>query len=128
MAVTMFSFESVKQAVLPHVSIWQSHCITICFSTITAVIVAFILLRLNQIRDLRLAHEISHRRLTEAARRESEEALRKHMELQNHVTTVTTAVPGMIYSNLLRPDGIDFNALRQPRDRILVWPQSRGCW
>lgn len=105
MAVTMFSFEATKQTLIPHVSIWQSHCITICFSTITAVIVAYILLRLNQIRDMRLAHEISQRRLTEAARLESEEALQRHMELQNHVTKVTATVPGMIYSHLLRSDG-----------------------
>jgi len=105
MAVTMFSFEALKQTVLPHVSLWQSHCITIGFSTITAVIVAYILLRLNQIRDTQLAHEISQRRLIETARRESEEALRKHLELQDHVTKVTATVPGMIYSFRLRPDG-----------------------
>ena len=65
MAVTMFSFETVKQTLFPHVTIWQSHCITIGFSTITSVIVAYILLSLNQIRDMRLAHEISQRRQME---------------------------------------------------------------
>jgi len=70
MAVTMFSFEAAKQSIFHHLSIWQSHGITIGFSTITAVVVASILLRVNQRRDLRLAHEISQRRLMEVDIRE----------------------------------------------------------
>jgi hypothetical protein len=60
-ALVMFLFEDAKQLLLPHVQIWQSHAITIIFTSILATGVAyFVSGRLTSINE-ELEHRISER-------------------------------------------------------------------
>ncbi len=45
MLLGMTIYEVVKQIIFPSISIWQSHIITIFFSTVCATVVAFFILR-----------------------------------------------------------------------------------
>jgi hypothetical protein len=49
MIVGMTVYESIKQVVHPNISIWQSHIVTIIFSSVCATVAAFYFLR-KQIR------------------------------------------------------------------------------
>ena len=70
MLVLMTVNESVKQLLLPDISIWRSHAITIVLATILATMVSHSVLK--------RFHDIYHKRLDETARRQTtEEALKE---------------------------------------------------
>lgn len=45
MLVSMTAYEYLKQVILPNITIWQSHMVTIIFSTICATVASFFILR-----------------------------------------------------------------------------------
>ena len=64
--IIMSGYETVKQLLHPDISIWESHVITIVFSTFIATVVAFVALRKYEDINKRLSDEIiEHKRLEE---------------------------------------------------------------
>jgi PAS domain S-box-containing protein len=69
MLLLMFVFESAKQVLNPEITVWESHAVTILFTTLLAMIIVFILL-------LRIASEQENARIAQAALRKNEEKFR----------------------------------------------------
>lgn len=61
MLVGMTIYEWLKQLLLPNITIWQSHMITIIFSTCIATIAGFFVLREHARLQQRLVEEIAER-------------------------------------------------------------------
>jgi two-component system cell cycle sensor histidine kinase/response regulator CckA len=70
-------FEATKQMLLPAITVWQSHILTIVFSTVAALFVAFLIARRSDRIIKRISEEIAFRRETERKLRLSEEKLSK---------------------------------------------------
>jgi PAS domain S-box-containing protein len=66
MVVGMTAYESIKQWLIPDISIWGSHTLTIAFSSLAATLAAFYVLRRRQALYRQLVVEISERNSTEA--------------------------------------------------------------
>lgn len=65
MIVGMTLYETAKQIISPDISIWQSHVVTIVFSTLTAVIVSFFILKKHvrfskELKNLQTKFEQNH--------------------------------------------------------------------
>src|ERR1700684_64780 len=43
--VSMLLFETVKQDIFPQITIWESHWLTICYSTVTATVAAYLIFK-----------------------------------------------------------------------------------
>ncbi len=56
MLISMTSYETLKQFLFPDIAIWESHLITIVFSSISATVAAHIIFK-NQHRILRKLYE-----------------------------------------------------------------------
>jgi hypothetical protein len=68
--ILMSAYETAKQLIHPEISIWESHFITIVFSTFIATAVAFVALRKYEVINKRLSDEIiEHKRLEEERER-----------------------------------------------------------
>jgi hypothetical protein len=62
----MTTYESMKQLLYPQIGIWESHIVTIIFSTAIATLAGYVALRRYQKINRRLNDEISeHKRLEE---------------------------------------------------------------
>jgi hypothetical protein len=61
MLIGMTTYEWLKQLLLPDITLWQSHIITIMFSTSIASIAGFFVLREHTRLQRRLAEEIAER-------------------------------------------------------------------
>jgi len=102
MTACMFLFELTKELSAPHITKWQSHTITIIFSTLIAALVALFVQRHN-------------RALMEKVVKSEGEALQKSMELEQvnaklleseaQYARMAANVPGMLYRFRLRADG-----------------------
>jgi len=82
-AVFMFLYEALKQAVLPELTLWQSHAITIVVGAVTAAVVAHIaMLRQSAILQTLVEEEARSERLElrQAALAESEARYRQLVE------------------------------------------------
>lgn len=76
LALTMFVFEAVKTAVWPSTTLWESHAITILFSTVFGTIAVAAALHRQSTLQARLLSESSERlRLAELSERLAEHAL-----------------------------------------------------
>jgi two-component system sensor histidine kinase UhpB len=72
----MSVFESTKQSIWPSIGIWQSHLITIFFSSTIAVTCAYFIFRRADWMEQRLTEELRERQHAETELRKSEEDLR----------------------------------------------------
>lgn len=63
----MSTYESIKQLVNPGITIWQSHLITIIFSTMIATVAMFLGLRRYELLRLQNEQEIAERKRTQEA-------------------------------------------------------------
>jgi PAS domain S-box-containing protein len=77
MFMAMTAYESLKQLLLPKVTVWESHIITIFFSTLVAVVVAYLIMRRTDLLLKRIAEENEIRRTMENDLRFSEEKFSK---------------------------------------------------
>ena len=78
--ISMTAYEYVKYLVNPQMTIWQSHAVTILFSTIVAGIAAYYVLYTSGKRSQLLSREIDLREHTEEELRESENKFRSFAE------------------------------------------------
>jgi signal transduction histidine kinase len=76
----MTLFEWTKQELHPEVTIWESHAITIAFSTILAVVVSSFIVRRHRQLLLRVHQELEYRIAAEVRVQELNEVLRKGVE------------------------------------------------
>jgi len=91
MLVMMTLFEGAKQILLPEISIWGSHTITIVFTTLlTTVISYFVLKKFHGNYQDRL-NEITHRRATQEALKASEEKYRLLFEQSRDAIGIATS-------------------------------------
>src|SRR5215470_14340159 len=58
----MTAYETIKQLVNPGITIWQSHVITIIFSTVIATVAMFLGLRRYELLRIQNEQEIAERR------------------------------------------------------------------
>lgn len=72
MLVLMTAYEFLKQVFLPDISIWGSHVVTILFTTLLATATFYFVLEKQQAEYSQRLREISKRRASEAALKESQ--------------------------------------------------------
>ena len=77
MLTGMTAYESLKQLVVPEITVWQSHVITIFLSTLLAVLVAYFVTRKTNLLLEQIAEENSIREKTERMWRLSEKKFSK---------------------------------------------------
>ena len=88
MLMVMTIFEFAKDFFFPELTRWQSHGITIYFSTLAATLVAWIVVRQYQSLDVKIIDEMTHRR-------ESEETLENERTL---LRTLIDVLPDRIFA------------------------------
>lgn len=89
--VMMTLYESVKQILMPDISIWGSHTITIVFTTLLATVVSyFVLKQFHRNYQDRLS-EIGHRRAAQEALKSSEEKYRLLFEQSRDAIVIATS-------------------------------------
>lgn len=91
----MTAFEVVKQLLFPNMTMWQSHVVTIVFSSVVTTAAAWFVLRTYRDMHERVIRELAERKRIETVLMESEE--RYHHIAAN--------APGMVYQFVLHPDG-----------------------
>lgn len=79
MLAGMTIYETLKQIISPNITIWESHAITIIFSTLCAVVASFFILR-------------NHIELTSILTRENIESERLQKELEDTVKQLRTTL------------------------------------
>jgi two-component system cell cycle sensor histidine kinase/response regulator CckA len=72
----MLAYESAKQALHPDISLWESHLVTIVFSTLVATVAAYLALRRYERLNRQLCTALSESRRAREALQESEERYR----------------------------------------------------
>lgn len=77
MFLCMTIYESLKQFLFPAITVWQSHMVTIFFSTFIAVMVAYLVMRKTDLLLEQIAEENEIRRRTEDELRLSKEKFYK---------------------------------------------------
>jgi len=77
MLAGMSAYESLKQVLFPRITVWESHIVTIIFSTFVAVLVAYLVTRKTDLLLERIATENSIRQKTQDDLRLSEEKFSK---------------------------------------------------
>ncbi|MFA4862088.1 sensor histidine kinase [Methanoregula sp.] len=80
MLVLMFIFEVVKQIANPHLTIWESHVITILFTSILAVIILYYPLRTAYLEQRHAKDALLHQQEAEEKLRQSEMQYRSFVE------------------------------------------------
>ncbi len=75
-SLLMFFYEITKQMLLPQITLWQSHVVTVVFSGIVAALGAYLAFRRINHLNLRMVAELTKREEIERALRESEELYR----------------------------------------------------
>jgi two-component system cell cycle sensor histidine kinase/response regulator CckA len=76
----MFVFELTKQSFFPHISLWQSHAVTISFTTFLAVIAVYAVGRRFRALSRKLAMDLEERKRIGAALEHSETRYRSLFE------------------------------------------------
>lgn len=101
MLVTMTIYEFLKQVVFPDISIWESHIITILFSTIIATIAGYFILD----RQIRLNNELSKKNAeSENLRKELERNISHLNTLLSQVKTLSGMLPICASCKKIRDD------------------------
>jgi PAS domain S-box-containing protein len=89
MLAVMFLFEFIKQVLIPDVSLWQSHGITIVFTSILAVVLVFFPLRSAYREQAKTRKELRLRQAAEENLRRSELQYRSFVEsVEDSIYTV----------------------------------------
>ncbi|MBN1646907.1 MAG: hypothetical protein JW874_02640 [Spirochaetales bacterium] len=101
MASIMTGFESLKQLIKPDVSIWNSHIITIIFSTISATLVSFFIIRKQDNLYDRLHSEKEE---SEKLRSELEITVKELEEALQNVKTLNGLLPICAVCKKIRDD------------------------
>ena len=91
MLVLMTLFEGVKQFLLPDITIWESHTITIAFTTLLATIVSYFVLKSFHGNYQDRLKEIIHRRAAEEAFKTSEAKYRLLFEQSRDAIGIATS-------------------------------------
>ena len=79
-AVLMFVFELTKQFVFPHISLWQSHAVTISFTTVVAAVAIYLVGRRLRSLNTKLSADLAERVRIGAALEHSEARYRSLFE------------------------------------------------
>ena len=79
-AALMFVFELAKQTFFPHISLWQSHAVTICFTTFLALIAVYAVGRRFHTLSRKLAMDLEERKRISVALEHSEARYRSLFE------------------------------------------------
>ncbi len=79
-AALMFVFELTKQILSPHISLWQSHAITICFTTLLAMLAVYAVGRRFRSLSRKLKADLTERERIGAALERSEARYRSLFE------------------------------------------------
>jgi len=87
--ILMSSYELIKQLLRPTITIWQSHSITIIFSSLIATVTAYFVLKKYELVNHRLQDEVNEHRLTELEMTKYRENLEKIVEKRTVELTVT---------------------------------------
>lgn len=110
MLVGMTGYELIKDYVAPEISKWESHLITICFSTLVATVAAFFVRRNLGNQNAELRDLIQRKELLEeeyvATITELEEALAKIHQLRS-------LLPICSFCKKIRDDGGYWNSIEQ---------------
>jgi PAS domain S-box-containing protein len=72
----MLAYESTKQALFPDISIWESHLVTIVFSTLVATVAAYLAFRRYEHLNGQLSVALSESQRSKGALQESEQRYR----------------------------------------------------
>ncbi len=80
MLVWMTGYELSKELVFPHITLWESHLITVLFSTFLATIAAFLIFRKYQILVDQLSVELEERQRAEAALQKAHDELEERVQ------------------------------------------------
>jgi hypothetical protein len=105
MLVGMTAYEAAKQFVFPRLSLWQSHLVTIVFSSVCATVIAAMVL-------------VKHHRLTDRVIRASTESDHLRIELEATVAQLTHSLSTIRTLSGLLPI---CSACKKIRD-------NDGCW
>lgn len=79
-AAWMFAFETFKQILFSHITLWRSHTLTIGFTAILAMLTAYAVGRRLDRRNLKLEADIQERERIGKALRQSEAKYRSLFE------------------------------------------------
>jgi PAS domain S-box-containing protein len=90
----MTVYEGVKQLLFPAITVWQSHIVTIFFSTFVAVIIAYFVTRKTDLLLERIEEENRIRRKTEGDLRLSEEKFSKLFHANPDWVIISSLVDG----------------------------------
>ena len=101
MLVTMTMYEALKQFIFPDISIWESHLITIIFSTIVATIAGYFILE----KQIRLNNALAKKNTeSETLRIELEDTIDHLNELLSKVKTLSGMLPICASCKKIRDD------------------------
>ena len=87
--ILMSSYEFVKQLLKPTITIWQSHTITIIFSSMVATVTAYFVLKKYEEVNNQLQNEINEHRRTELEMAKYRENLEEMVEKRTAELTIT---------------------------------------
>src|SRR4051812_43129139 len=85
----MALYESTKQFFWPSITVWQSHIVTILFSTLISSTSAYLIFRKSDILQQNLAIELAERKRAEVLLRRSDENLRITLDSIGDAVIVT---------------------------------------
>lgn len=80
MLVWMTGYELSKEWLFPHLSLWESHIITVLFSTVIATIAAFLIFRKYQALLEQLTRELEERHRAQAALQAAHDELEERVQ------------------------------------------------
>lgn len=97
----LFLYEATKSFLLPELTLWQSHSVTIAFGSIVAALAAFIALRKQAVLHTQLLFQFSERLRVEADSESLRSSERRYRELveQSPEATVVHAAGNVLYAN-----------------------------
>jgi hypothetical protein len=108
MLVGMTIYEWLKQLLLPNITIWQSHIVTILFSTAVATVAGFFVLREHARLQQQLADEIAERAWAQA---QQEQLIGDLQAAIANVKTLRGLLPICAACKKIRDDGGYWNQL-----------------
>jgi hypothetical protein len=102
MLAGMTAYEIIKQIIFPRVTIWESHAMTIVFSTICAVVAgSIILVRQNRLTDALIRSNIEGEQL----RRELDKTIHQLQQSLSTIETLSGLLPICAACKKIRDDG-----------------------
>ena len=122
--ILMSSYEFVKQLLKPTITIWQSHSITIIFSSIVATVTAYFVLKKYEEVNHRLQNKIDEHRLTELEMAKYRENLEKMVEKRTAELTITNQ---RLHENIVERAHI-VETLQSSEERYRNLVESTNDW